>query len=378
MKIALVTTFFHPVSGGVESHVHDLAEELMKKGHEVEVLCSDSTKNGQRLMEKTSVYSGINIHRFRTWFNLSYYHKFYPGLFIYLLKNKFDIVHVHGFRKAETYMALITTKFTKGKVVLTSHNPFPTNSRSRLQEYYIWLHDKIWGRLFTKRLYRIITLTKAEKDIFISKFKVDPEKIVRIPNALSEKFYLNGNADEFYKEWNITPEKWKGIVVSAGRITQDKGFQNLYTAVKKLPNVLFFIAGGDDGYLSQLKALYAECPNMILSGHFMSVIEKLTAMYQAADLFVFPSFHEAFGLVLLEAMAQGKPVVSTNVGGPTDFVKESFGVLLDPSDQNKWYETIKSLLEDKPKLVQMGSAAKEESKQFSWDKIINKIIKAYS
>lgn len=377
MKIFLLSTFFHPVTGGVETHVYDLAKQLIERGNEVEVLCSDSTKIGPRLKEKVSNISGIKIHRFFTIFSLSYYHKFYPGLFFYLMRNDFDVIHIHGFRKFDTYLALFVAWRKKKKVVLTSHNPFPTKNRSRFSEFLISIHDATLGKWFTKKLYKIIVLVDAEKKIFIDKFHVDKEKLVTIPDALGDRFYKVGNPQQFYKDWDIDPTKWNSIVVSAGRLNQEKGFQNLYTAVKELPKVLFFIAGGNDGYLDRLKALYANCPNIIFTEHFMPA-EKLINMYAGSDLFVFPSLHEAFGMVLLEAIAQGKPVISTNVGGPADFVTEDFGILTDPSDQNKWKVLIKDMLSDKDRIIKMGERAKEVSLKYNWSKQISKIIKAYS
>jgi glycosyltransferase involved in cell wall biosynthesis len=376
MKIFLITTFFHPVTGGVESHVYDLAKQLQKYGHEVEVLCSDSTKIGPRLREKKSTISGIRVHRFRTLFSLSYYHKFYPWLFVYLMTHNFDVLHVHGFRNVATYIALFAAFIKRKKVVLTSHNPFPTNSRSAALNLLIKFHDLTVGKLFTKRLHRIIILVDSEKEIFIKKFGVKKEQLVVIPGSIADKFYEQGDKEQFYKDWDIEPTKWKGIVVSAARMNFTKGYQNLHKAVKKLPKVLFYFAGGDDGYLDKLKVLYADCPNVIFSEHFLPA-DKLINMYAGGDIFVFPSLHEAFGMVLLESLAQGLPVISTNVGGPQDIVKDDFGILQNPTDQDLWFTNIKKLVDDPELRQQMSINAKSYSSKYTWDKQIVKIIKTY-
>jgi glycosyltransferase involved in cell wall biosynthesis len=294
----------------------------------------------------------------------------------YLWKNDYDIIHIHGFRKIETYFALLFNIFKKKKIVLTAHNPFPTTSRSSFQEYLIKLHDYTVGKLFVRYINKIIVLVDSEKDIFMRRFGVKKENLIRIPDALNDKFYQEGDPEQFYKDWDINPKKWNGIVVSAGRINYAKGFQNLYKSVKGLPKVLFFIAGGDDGYLSRLKVLFADCENIIFSEHFLSA-EKLVNMYAAADIFAFPSLHEAFGMVLLEALAQGTPVIWTNKGGPNDFITEEVGMLLEPTDQDLWLNSIKQMLKDKEKLESMGTKAKELSLKYSWEKQINKIIKIY-
>ena len=142
-------------------------------------------------------------------------------------------------------------------------------------------------------------------------------------------------------------------------------------------DVLFFISGGDDGYLDNLKALYAGCNNIIFTSHYLSA-EKLINMYSAGDIFAFPSLHEAFGIVLLEATAQGLPVISTNVGGPSEFVTPDFGYLINPEDQDLWVKYIQEMLNNRQKLKKMSENAKIFSLGYNWKKQIIKIIKAYS
>jgi len=376
MKIFQITTFFHPVTGGVESAVYSLCTELIKLGHEVTVLTSDSSKLGPRISQKETNHNGIKVKRFFTLFSLSYFHKFYPGLLFYLLKSDYDVLHVHGFRKFETYIALFAGHLKKKKVILTTHNPFPTTSRSRLNSFLIDLHDKTFGRWLLKKLDKIITIVPSEKMILMKKFQVPVNKIATIPNGLDVKFFETGNKEEFYKDYGINPAAWDAIVVGCGRLSITKGFQNLRTAVTKLPKVLFFIAGGDDGYLSELRKVYLGVPNIILNAKFLPTV-KLNGIFAAADIFVFPSLHEAFGIVLLEAMAQGCPVISTNKGGPVEFIDSTFGFLLDPKDQLAWKDKIELLVSDSKLRHKMGERGKLEVKQYNWKILVQQIELIY-
>jgi glycosyltransferase involved in cell wall biosynthesis len=376
MKIFQITTFFHPVTGGVESAVYSLCTELIKRGHDVTVLTSDSAKTGPRISQHQSNYNGIKVKRFFTLFSLSYYHKFYPGLFFYLLQHDFDVLHVHGFRKFETYIALFVGHLKKKKVILTTHNPFPTTSRSRLNNFFISLHDKTFGRWFVKKLDKLITLVPSETKLFEKQFGVPAKKIVTIPNGLDVKFFEPGNPEEFYKENNIDPKQWDGIVAGCGRLTYAKGFQNLRTAVKELPRVLFFIAGGDDGYLTELKSLYLKSPNIIFNEKFLPP-EKLNHIFAAADVFTFPSLHEAFGIVLLEAMAQGCPVISTDRGGPAEFLTKDVGYLLDPTAEAEWKEKIGLLIGDAELRQKIGEHAKKFVRQYNWEVLAEQVEHIY-
>ena len=376
MKILQISTFFHPVIGGVETHVFNLSRKLIAQGHEVEVLCSDSNKNAPRISEKQSTVSGIKVKRFFTLVSLSFYHKFYPGLFFYLLKSDFDIVHVHGFRKIETYLALFAARLKKKKIVLTSHNPFPVTTRSNFMNLLINIHDRTFGRWFTKKMDKIITILPSEQKVFMEKFKVPKDKLATVHNGVEEIFFQQGSSEQFFKDWRIAREKWQGLVVSAARISYAKGFQNLELVVRELPKVLFFIAGGDDGYLSKLKLVFTQCPNIFFSEHYLS-LEKLRDMLSAADLFVLPSLHEAFGIALIEALAQGCPVITTNKGGPDELLNEDLAIKLDPTNQKAWKESIQNLLQDPKRRQVMGKLGKNFAARFNWDKITSKIINLY-
>lgn len=376
MKIFQITTFFHPVTGGVESHVYSLTNELIKLGHNVTVLCSDSNKSGPRVKSREMNFKGIKIKRFFTWFSLSYYHKFYPGLLFYLLQNDFDVLHVHGFRKFETYIALFVGWIKKKPVVLTTHNPFPTSSRSELNRKLIILHDKTLGLWFTKKLSKIITIVPSEESIFIRKFKVSKDILTRIPNGLDRRFLQKGNKETFYKEYYIEPSKWKTVISTCCRLNYAKGVQNLKYAIDKMQDCLFVIAGGDDGYLDELQRMYFNNKNVIFTAKFLSP-EKLVDIFAASDIFVLPSLHEAFGIVLLEAMVQGTPVIATNKGGPSEIITKEVGMVIDPTNQEAWYKAITYLLDHPNKLSKMRRAAIKYSKNFNWDILGKQIEEVY-
>lgn len=377
MKIIQITTFFHPVTGGVEAHVLNLSKELEKNGHEVEVLCSDSTKLGKNIEKSTTDYFGIKIHRFKSWFSLSYYHKFFPGIIKFLWKEQYDLIHIHGLRKTESYMALLIGKLRKKPVVLTTHNPFATTSRKGLLENILILHDLTIGKLFIKYFTKIITIVPSEKNFLIKKFNVNPKNIVEIPNGVENIFFKKGNKDKFYKDWGINPQKWEGMVITIGRLSYAKGIQNLKLAIRKLDNVLFFIAGGDDGYLDNLKVMFKENGNVMFTERFISPEEQID-MYSATDIMLLPSLHEAFGIVVLEALAQGVPVISTNQGGTKEIFNIEAVKLLDPKNQEEWKISIEALLRNKARRNDLSEAGYKFALQFSWGKIAKRVMKVYN
>lgn len=375
-KIIQVTTFFHPIQGGVEQQVLDLSRELFKKGHQVEVICSDSTRTRKKIKNQKSKIDGIKITRCKTWFSFSQFHKIYPKLFRLLLDKDFDIVHVHGFRKFETYPALLVAKLKKKKIILTTHNPFvtPTSSRGKILQFLVMLHDITLGKIFTRFIDHIICLVKSEIP-YIEKFGVRREKISVIPNGIGDNNFKKGNPKRFAKKHKLPIKKFKNIVVYTGRIHRVKGLDNLETAIKQLKDTLFIFAGSDDDASYSTKQLYKSCPNVIFTGIYNN--NELPDIFPIADLYVLPSLHEAFGIVILEAMAQQMPIISTNVGGPADIVKSEFGMTLNPKDQWAWMRSIKNLLKDKKKLKLMGKAARKEAEKYRWKNLVDLVLKVY-
>jgi glycosyltransferase involved in cell wall biosynthesis len=377
MKIFQVSTFFHPVTGGVESHVAVLSKYLKDEGHEVMVLTSDSSKIGQRIGNRTGSFEGIPIKRFITFLSLSEYHRLFPGLFFYLLKNDFDIVHVHGFRKFETYLALLAAKIKRKKVILTTHNPFPTTTRSKWSEFLIKIHDLTFGKFLLNKLDKIITILPSEQDIFINKFKVDPLKLITVFNGINPIMLEPGDANIFFKEYEINKADWDAIVIGCGRLNYAKGFQFLHKAVSALPRVLFFIAGGDDGYYEDLKRIYFANDNIIFNAKYIPQ-EKLRDVYAAGDIFVLPSIHEATGGVLLEALAQGCGIIASDKGGTIEYLTNKHGIFVDPKDQEAWLREITKLLSNPEKKTKLLENKGNFLKKYRWDLLAKKILKIYN
>lgn len=233
------------------------------------------------------------------------------------------------------------------------------------------------GKVLVNKFSKIITLVPSEKEKLTNDFRVSSKKIQEIPNAVEDLFFTIGKETTFYKDWGINPEQWEGIVVWVGRASYAKGLQNLKLSIKKLKNVLFFFAGGDDGYLPTLKKLYQDCDNVMFSERFITP-EKQLDMYAAADVSVLPSLHEAFGLVILESLAQGVSVISTSRGGPSEVFEQTDAVkLLDPEKQEDWKLSIEAIVKNKARQEALAKVGKEFAEKYRWDRITKRIIEVY-
>jgi len=180
-------------------------------------------------------------------------------------------------------------------------------------------------------------------------------------------------------------ERGSPIILSAGHINPLKGFRFLIKAFKflkrKYHRSLCVIAGG--GYLSEILRLRRLAyklgvhDSLIVLGHVN--YEKMPYVYSISDVVVLPSLCEGTPLVLLEAMACGKPVVATRVGGIPEIVEHGKdGILVRPKDVKGLSKAILTLLEDPGLCEEMGRKARERVvKEFDWDVKADKVLKIY-
>ena len=376
LKIIQVTTFFYPVIGGVETQVADLAESLIAKDYNVEIFTTDSGRNNSRITKSKENISGVNVTRIRTWFSFSQFHKFAPGFIRKLWSTNFDIVHVHGIRKPELYLALLVAKLKGKKIVVSTHNPFTTNNRSWKLKLLIAIHDLTFGILLMRFVDYYFLLTAEEIQI-LSKFGITKSKFVVIGNGLALEYYqkIEVNRGAFLKEIN-KENNWQGIVLGVGRLNKVKGYQYLQRAIKELPNTLFIIIGGVDGYKEELLNLYQNEKNVYLPGLYLPR-KELIKFYANSDVFVLPSEHEPFGIVLLEAMAQGCAIIAAKSNGPMTILNNNTGILLEATDQLGWKQNIQKLLLNSDLLVNYRNKSLLRAADFNWDKVLDKYINIY-
>jgi D-inositol-3-phosphate glycosyltransferase len=248
-------------------------------------------------------------------------------------------------------------------------------------------------RKVIKDVDRIVVSTIDEKENLIDLYSAASEKISIIPPGVDiTRFYpiANEEAKEFL---NIPPEE--KMILFVGRIEPLKGIDTLIRVIARMhnsdvettcPHYLYIIGGEPNSDLNdgsheieRLKALCVELGvgNMIL---FMGKKDQNTLQYyySAAEVVVMPSNYESFGMVALEAMACGTPVVATQVGGLQHLVQNGVTGFTVPHDDLLALEESLTQLICKPELrAQMSRNSIEYAKTYSWDVITPRIIELY-
>jgi len=361
MKITFVTPFFYPVMGGAENHVFYLAQELIKKGHEVEVFTSDLDRKG-KIKESEETHQGIKIRRFKTWFRIGDFGSFFPGIFKAIKESDSDIIHMHCYRHPFNSAAFSTKK----PVILTPHYPnYPKELRKKYINLLIALFDRLIGKPVLKRCNKILVITEIEREWLKEKFHVPQEKIILLPNGIPHSYLKKRNPATFKKKFNLSN---KPIILCLSRLHKSKGFDRVVMAAGNFPQARFVLAGIDGGFRAELETLVKQLnlSNVSFTGE-LTEEEKLQA-YAAATIFIHPSHFEGFGIVVLEAFSQETCVLSSNKGG-LPWVVGDAGLTFEDNNLNDLKEKINLLLKDKKLREKLAIKGRKRVEQFTWEKL---------
>ncbi|MBV9101638.1 MAG: glycosyltransferase family 4 protein [Candidatus Dormibacteraeota bacterium] len=365
MKICLVSPydFMHP--GGVTEHVRHLAAELRERGHSVTVLAPSSRVGDDhgipgyvRIGRSVAVRGNGSVARIGLSFHLV------RRVRALLAESDYDVVHYH--EPLVPALPITVLRFHRGANVGTFH----AMARRNLGYYY--------GRPFLKRyfnrLHAMIAVSAPARD-FVARYFDGDYRIV--PNGI--------DCSRFNPALEPVPSTrtpGQATLLFVGRLESRKGFPTLleaYAAVRRERSDVRLVVVGDGpmrwGYERQAEALGV--PDVQFSGFVGG--EMIPRYYASADLFGSPATGgESFGIVLLEAMASGVPVMASAIPGFSQVVShERDGVLLPPKQPEVWAGALRALLDDPARRRRMGEAGVHKARQYDWSRVVDEVLDVY-
>lgn len=230
-------------------------------------------------------------------------------------------------------------------------------------------------RLVAAGVDRYIAVSDAVARQLAHAFDVPSAKIQTIHNCIPPASFnrpVNHRLKSTFNQGTNRP-----VVLTIARLDQQKGHQFLLQAVRQMPDAVFVLAG-DGPARQELQAqvqAQAIADRILFLGHRVDVADLLAA----CDLFVLPSIYEGLPLAILEAMAAGRAVVATAVGGVPEAVLDGqTGLLVPPGNPDALADAVRSLLSDPARAARMGTAGKARVQQhFSIDVMARQINQTY-
>lgn len=367
----MVTDNYYPYVGGIPDHIHNLAKELRRRGHTVKILTSSF---GGKTMQ-TLAYTPDEEHVFRVGrallvpYNRSFARvptAWRPTHQVqrYFERGRFDIVHIHGVLAPS--LPIVSLRASKAVNVFTFHADFPRDLayilvKPLLNPYFKMIHGPV----------AVSESARASS----ARYFAGPYRI--IPNAI--------DVDFFRPDAPLMPALADGRprVLFLGRFEPRKGLKYLLMAlpeiVRHVPDFQLVAAGaGPFGYsyrefLDRRLASHVVWPGLIPA-------EDRPRYYASCDIYCSPATgSESFGIVLLEAMATGRPVVASDIDGYRRVMGTDSreGLLVPPCDSEALAAAIIRLLKDPEERARMGTAGRRKALGYSWPRITDRIEALY-
>jgi glycosyltransferase involved in cell wall biosynthesis len=367
-RVLVIAPNFYPKAGGVETYVRETGKRIAKKGYEITVL---SPRYGDEPKEEN--VDGLKVKRSRRFFSLSNMN-FFPGVFFRIRKEEFDLMHLHHPDPVGNISGWFWAKRKNKPYVVTYHADISRKDLLRK------IAAPIYENLFLKRILREAEFVTTTTPIYpkiscvLSKMKLET---VTVPCGYDSSRFIPKNPQTLKKKLGLEKKK---VILYLGRLNYYKGLPYLIEAYRqirqKMPDTALVIAGSGPEE-KKLKEL-SRGLGIIFTGRVPD--KEMAEYYSLAEVYVLPSVYEAegFGISLLEAMACGVPVVTTNLSGMPYVVNfGKAGLLCEPRDSKELAQKILILMENKGERATVLKNAKGWVSNFTWDRVSKELEKVY-
>jgi glycosyltransferase involved in cell wall biosynthesis len=362
--------------GGTEIAAYNLAINMAKRGNEIEVFTTSIDSR-----ESIEIYPNMRIHRNPTSFKIASANASFK-LIYKPLNYDLDIVHAHSPIPYSDIPALFYAKRKKVPFILTYQFDGQSTGGSFMRNAGVGFYNKFFINKVLSSAEVIIATTEAyaNESPFLKGYK---EKIVIIPNGINIEEVTTVHTQEECRNMLGLPYD-APIILFFGSLVRYKGpdvlLKAFKTIKKEFPKAKLIFAGRGEMFdeLSN-QALKLDLVNDVLFTGFVEE-DKKPLYFKAADIFCLPSttMAESFGIVNLEAMASGIPIVASNLGGIPDIVKHGVnGLLAEPGNYQNLADNLLCLLKDEDMRKRFGDQGKKLVWNFSWDEIAMKTEQLY-
>ena len=370
MKIIQVTERYPPAVGGVETHVFRLSQELRKLGVEVKILTTDlySAAPLVRLEPGAKSEDERFVTRLKGYQALPFLPQglgiVAPGMLGHLRDAL--LVHVHGYGRFPTYLA----RFCQARglpVVATTHSDAGRPSMRKTA------FDAIVPAASIKSAKKIIAISNHEKAVLIRR-GISEDKIRVIPNGIDLDEIIPGAAKKSVK-----------TLMYAGRIDIDqKGLDIFLKAFAKLAkthhDIKLVFTGPDWNNSTKLLEQLATKLGIRDKVHFNGFLKRSEYLESliSANVFILPSRFEPFGIVLLEAMATGVPVVASNTGAVPEILEGGkLGLIFENGNADSLANQIENVFANEEDARKRAADARQSLNRYSWPKIAQETLHVY-
>lgn len=374
-RILIISPFFSPNVGGVETHLDDLCAYLAEKKQDVQVITYMPLTTRVKAL-RSEKKGTVNIHRVR-WVGGGLFHRLepyppieflylMPGLFMscffYLARNanSVEVLHAHGF--VAGFIAAFLGKLFRKRVVLSTHAVYRLGTRKTLGSVF---------KGILKRCDMILCLSGESKEELINAGV--SKKKVSVYTYWVDQNVFHPKDKTIVRENRGLPDKF--TVLFVGRLIEIKGADVIVEAARFFRDSAVFIFIGDGPLAPDIKQASEQQVNILFIGRVNN--KDLPDYYCAADVLVVPSrYAEGFGRVILEALSCGIPVIGADCKGIREAMDTSVGIFVKP-DASAITRAIESLVTDSSRRESLRSKCRTFAEERYENKNAEVILKTY-
>jgi phosphatidylinositol alpha-mannosyltransferase len=362
VKIGLVSPYVYPLPGGVTQHVRHLYENLRLRGHDVRILTSSHGLQRASEGDIIRIGKGFSMPANGSVGTLTVSPRFPSQVREVLEHERFDLLHFH--EPLVPFLSPIVLRESRSVNVATFH------AYSGFSPAY-----EVTGRLLgpiVARLHGRIAVSGAARH-FIDRYFPGDYKV--IPNGVDVDFYRRA----------VPIARWQdgtANLLFVGRLEDRKGLPHLLKAYRLLRRAghdcrLLVAGAGPQERESRRYVMTRRLPGVEFLGRVSD--EEKAQLFRTATVYVSPATgRESFGIVLLEAMAAGAPIVCSDIHGYKGVVRRGEqGLLVPPRDPKAIAKAIARLLDDADLRARMSAKGIERAQEFSWERVTAKVDDYY-
>jgi len=382
MKVGTLTWEFPPrVVGGIARHCEGLAKALVQQNHDVHLFTLDFPGSPDyEEMDGVKVYRAsteLGHPNFLTWV-LMFNHFLSKRMADVTKLVDFDVMHVHDWLAA--FSGISFKHYMKKPMVLTVHSTEVGRAQGLHSPDSFSINGIEWWSIYEAD--RVIVCSQSMKTEICDHFNLPQNKVDVIPNAIDATKYQT-SADRGAVRQRYGVGYGEKLILCVGRLVPQKGVEYFIRAIptiaKRYPEAKFIIVG--EGWSRDILEAEASA-----SGHGRKIRftgfapdQEVIDLMTGADVLVVPSIYEPFGIVALEGMATGVPVVASKVGGLAEVIDhDRTGLFVYPRSPESIAWAIDRILSDPDHAKWLTENAKEKlHKAYSWEAVAMKTVEVY-
>lgn len=379
LRVCLLSKQFPPGVGGAETYAYELANGLAERGHDVDVYTQwvDSPDEEADVHENVSVYRICGARRKLVTFETLW--------FSYTARRAIDFEQydvVHGTLMPASTIAVTPFNDIDSPVVLTSHGTSIGETKAvaletpadYLLKFFFHPMNVVMDYVASRDVDQVIAISDHAYEQLTTSYRQDEADVEMIPHGV--------DTDWFYPRDEPHPAvaEEKTTLLYVGRLGARKGLDLALRALAEVDDegVEFLIAGTGrhEETLRELARELGIADRVWFLGYVPD--QDLPVLYSSADVFVLPSRYEGFGLVLLEAMACGTPVIGADAGGIPTAIGDNDTGLIVQRDVDALAEALRSLQTEPTNWQAMGEKSLNQANRNSWDEVTSRVEELYS